>query len=101
MALRVVVILVVAVLASSIRVVPEFMRLVVFRLGRLVGVRGPGLVFDQEFPVDREQVIDIAKRTCITKDNAAVDVELLIYGRLALCRNRVAHGGVGLPPEPG
>jgi len=70
-------------------------------LGRLVGVRGPGLVFDQAFPVDREQVIDIAKCTCITRDSAAVDVELLIYGRLAFCRNRVAHGGVCLPPEPG
>jgi regulator of protease activity HflC (stomatin/prohibitin superfamily) len=84
-ALLVVVIVVVAVLASSIRVVPEFMRLVVFRLGRLVGIRGPGLVFlipviDQAFPVDlREQVIDVAKQTCITKDNAPVDIDLLIY----------------------
>jgi regulator of protease activity HflC (stomatin/prohibitin superfamily) len=83
--LLVVVIVVVAVLASSIRVVPEFMRLVVFRLGRLVGIRGPGLVFlipviDQAFPVDlREQVIDVAKQTCITKDNAPVDIDLLIY----------------------
>jgi regulator of protease activity HflC (stomatin/prohibitin superfamily) len=80
--LFVVVVVVVAVLASSIRVVPEFMRLVVFRL---VGVRGPGLVFlipviDQAFPVDlREQVIDVAKQTCITKDNAPVDIDLLIY----------------------
>jgi regulator of protease activity HflC (stomatin/prohibitin superfamily) len=84
-ALLVVVIVAVAVLASSIRVVPEFMRLVVFRLGRLVGIRGPGLVFlipviDQAFPVDlREQVIDVAKQTCITKDNAPVDIDLLIY----------------------
>jgi regulator of protease activity HflC (stomatin/prohibitin superfamily) len=83
--LLVVVIVVVAVLASSIRVVPEFMRLVVFRLGRLVGIGGPGLVFlipviDQAFPVDlREQVIDVAKQTCITKDNAPVDIDLLIY----------------------
>jgi regulator of protease activity HflC (stomatin/prohibitin superfamily) len=81
----VVVIVVVAVLASSIRVVPEFMRLVVFRLGRLIGVKGPGLVFlipviDQAFPVDlREQVIEVAKQTCITKDNAPVDIDLLIY----------------------
>jgi len=44
-ALLVVFIVGVGVLASSIRVVPEFMRLVVFRLGRLVGIRGPGLVF--------------------------------------------------------
>jgi len=84
-ALLVVVIVGVGVLASSIRVVPEFMRLVVFRLGRLVGIRGPGLVFlipviDQAFPVDlREQVIDVAKQTCITKDNAPVDIDLLIY----------------------
>jgi regulator of protease activity HflC (stomatin/prohibitin superfamily) len=83
--LLVVVVVVVAVLASSIRVVPEFMRLVVFRLGRLVGIRGPGLVFlipviDQAFPVDlREQVIEVAKQTCITKDNAPVDIDLLIY----------------------
>jgi regulator of protease activity HflC (stomatin/prohibitin superfamily) len=83
--LFVVVVVVVGVLASSIRVVPEFMRLVVFRLGRLVGIRGPGLVFlipviDQAFPVDlREQVIDVAKQTCITKDNAPVDIDLLIY----------------------
>jgi regulator of protease activity HflC (stomatin/prohibitin superfamily) len=81
----VVVIVVVAVLARSIRVVPEFMRLVVFRLGRLIGVKGPGLVFlipviDQAFPVDlREQVIEVAKQTCITKDNAPVDIDLLIY----------------------
>jgi regulator of protease activity HflC (stomatin/prohibitin superfamily) len=81
----VVVVVVVGVLASSIRVVPEFMRLVVFRLGRLVGIRGPGLVFlipviDQAFPVDlREQVIEVAKQTCITKDNAPVDIDLLIY----------------------
>jgi regulator of protease activity HflC (stomatin/prohibitin superfamily) len=85
MALLVIVIAVVAILASSIRVVPEFMRLVVFRLGRLVGVKGPGLVFlipviDQAFPVDlREQVIEVAKQTCITKDNAPVDIDLLIY----------------------
>ncbi|MGC9131697.1 MAG: paraslipin, partial [Pyrobaculum sp.] len=78
-------VVVIAVVATSIRVVPEFMRLVVFRLGRLVGLRGPGLVFlipvvDQAYPVDlREQVIDVTKQTCITKDNAPVDIDLLIY----------------------
>ncbi|RFA95632.1 SPFH domain-containing protein [Pyrobaculum aerophilum] len=78
-------IIIIAIVASSIRVVPEFMRLVVFRLGRLIGIRGPGLVFlipviDQAYPVDlREQVIDVTKQTCITKDNAPVDIDLLIY----------------------
>jgi len=84
-AAAVIAIIIVAILASSIRVVPEYMRLVVFRLGRLIGIRGPGLVFlipviDQGVPIDlREQVIDVAKQTCITKDNAPVDIDLLIY----------------------
>jgi regulator of protease activity HflC (stomatin/prohibitin superfamily) len=56
-----------------------------FGWGRLIGVKGPGLVFlipaiGQGLPVDlREQVIEVAKRTCITKDNAPVDIDLLIY----------------------
>ncbi|ACB39258.1 SPFH domain-containing protein [Pyrobaculum neutrophilum] len=76
---------VVALLASSIRIVPEFQRLVVLRLGRLVGIRGPGLVFlipviDRGIPIDlRERVIEVSKQTCITKDNAPVDIDLLIY----------------------
>jgi Membrane protease subunits, stomatin/prohibitin homologs len=63
------------------------MRLVVFRLGRLVGIRGPGLVFlipviDQAFPVDlREQVIEVAKQICITKDNAPVELTSLSIWR--------------------
>jgi regulator of protease activity HflC (stomatin/prohibitin superfamily) len=37
-------------------------------------------VIDQAFPVDLgEQVIEVAKQTCITKDNAPVDIDLLIY----------------------
>ncbi|ABO08749.1 SPFH domain-containing protein [Pyrobaculum calidifontis] len=84
-AAAVIAIIIVAILASSIRIVPEYMRLVVFRLGRLIGLRGPGLVFlipviDQAVPIDlREQVIDVTKQTCITKDNAPVDIDLLIY----------------------
>jgi len=84
-AAAVIAIVVVAILASSIRIVPEYMRLVVFRLGRLIGIRGPGLVFlipviDQAVSIDlREQVIDVTKQTCITKDNAPVDIDLLIY----------------------
>jgi regulator of protease activity HflC (stomatin/prohibitin superfamily) len=61
------------------------MRLVVLRLGRVVGVKGLGIVFlipiiDQAYPVDlREQVIEVAKQICITKDNAPVDIDLLIH----------------------
>ncbi|MCX8184930.1 MAG: SPFH domain-containing protein [Sulfolobales archaeon] len=74
-----------SIVARSIRIVPEYERLIVFRLGRMVGVRGPGLVvlvplIDSAVKVDlREFVIDIPPQTCITKDNAPVDIDLLVY----------------------
>jgi regulator of protease activity HflC (stomatin/prohibitin superfamily) len=74
-----------ALLASAIRVVPEYQRLVVFRLGRCVGERGPGIVFlipivDRATKVDlREQVREIPHQTSITKDNAAISVDFLWY----------------------
>jgi regulator of protease activity HflC (stomatin/prohibitin superfamily) len=73
------------VLAYSIRVVPEFRRLVVFRLGRCVGAKGPGLVLlipvvDRGVNVDlREQVREIPHQTSITKDNAAISVDFIWY----------------------
>jgi len=53
-----------------------------------MGVRGPGLVFlvpiiDRGIEVDlREFVLDIPPQTCITKDNAPVDVDLLVYMKI-------------------
>ncbi len=79
------VLIVVLILARHVRVVPEYERLVVFRLGRMTGVRGPGLVvlvpfIDRAVKVDlREFVLDIPPQTCITKDNAPVDIDLLVY----------------------
>lgn len=70
---------------SSVRIVSEYQRLVVFRLGRSIGTRGPGLVFlipgiDQGVKVDlREQYIQVPHQTCITRDNAPVNVDCLIY----------------------
>jgi regulator of protease activity HflC (stomatin/prohibitin superfamily) len=75
----------VVIIARSVRIVPEYERLVVFRLGRMIGVRGPGLVvlvpfIDSATKVDlREFVVDIPPQTCITKDNAPVDIDLLVY----------------------
>src|ERR1044072_3053379 len=69
----------------SVRVVREYQRLVVFRLGRGTGVRGPGLVLlipfiDQPVRVDlREQFIQVPHQTCITRDNAPVSIDFLIY----------------------
>jgi len=80
--------IVVVIVASNIRVVPEFQRLVVLRLGRVVRIAGPGLeilipFIEKGIPVDlREQYIEVTKQTCITKDNAPVDIDFLIYFRV-------------------
>ncbi len=70
-------------------VVPEYRRLVHFRWGNYVGVKGPGFVFplwpiiDQVQVVDlREIYLDVEPQTCITKDNAPVSVDMLVYMRV-------------------
>jgi regulator of protease activity HflC (stomatin/prohibitin superfamily) len=74
-----------ALLASAIRIVPEYQRLVVFRLGRCVGAKGPGIVIlipvvDRAVKVDlREQVREIPHQTAITKDNAPISIDFLWY----------------------
>jgi regulator of protease activity HflC (stomatin/prohibitin superfamily) len=72
-------------LANAIRIVPEYQRLVVFRLGRCIGARGPGLVLlipiiDRGVKVDlREQVREVPHQTSITKDNAPISIDFLWY----------------------
>ncbi|NJD60930.1 MAG: hypothetical protein C3F13_16585 [Anaerolineales bacterium] len=79
------IILAIILLASAIRVVPEYVRLVVFRLGRCVGARGPGIVLlipivDRGVSVDlREQVREVPHQTSITKDNAPISIDFLWY----------------------
>jgi regulator of protease activity HflC (stomatin/prohibitin superfamily) len=74
-----------AIIASAIRIAQEYERLVVFRLGRCVGERGPGLVFlipfiERAMRVDlREQVREIPHQTSITKDNAHIAVDFIWY----------------------
>jgi len=76
---------VIIVISRAIRIVREYVRLVVFRLGRLIGAKGPGLVLlipfiDSAVKVDlREFMLDIPPQTCFTKDNAPVDIDLFIY----------------------
>ena len=80
-----VLLLVLMILGSAIRIVPEYERLVVFRLGRCVGERGPGLVLliplhRPGVRVDlREQVREIPHQTSITKDNAPISIDFLWY----------------------
>jgi len=76
------------VVTSMIRVVREYERLVMFRLGRCIGTKGPGLVFlipfiDKAVKVDqREQFLEIPHQVCITKDNAPIGVDFLIYWKV-------------------
>jgi regulator of protease activity HflC (stomatin/prohibitin superfamily) len=72
-------------IGNAIRIVPEYIRLVVFRLGRCIGARGPGIVLlipivDRAVKVDlREQVREIPHQTSITKDNAPISIDFLWY----------------------
>jgi regulator of protease activity HflC (stomatin/prohibitin superfamily) len=77
--------LVILFLASAIRIVPEYQRLVVFRLGRLLGVKGPGLILlipivDKGIKVDlREFFLEIPRQDSITKDNAPIAVDFITF----------------------
>ena len=73
------------ILANAIRIVREYERLVVFRLGRLVGERGPGLVLlipiiDRAVKVGlRIVTLDVPPQDIITKDNVSVKVNAVVY----------------------
>jgi len=75
-------------ISMAIKVVREYQRLVVFRLGKVMGARGPGLVFlipfvDRAVWVDlREQYLEVPHQSTITKDNANISVDFLIYWRV-------------------
>src|SRR5437870_6297628 len=78
-------IIILGLLGSSIKIVKEYERVVIFRLGRLMGARGPGIVFilpvvNRLTKIDlRERYLEVPHQTAITKDNAPVDIDFLIY----------------------
>jgi len=81
----IVVIIAIGLVASTIKIVREYERLVVFRLGRLIGAGGPGIVFvipivNRFVKIDlRERYLEVPHQTCITNDNAPTDIDFLIY----------------------
>jgi regulator of protease activity HflC (stomatin/prohibitin superfamily) len=87
----------VVVLANAIRVVREYDRLVVFRLGRLVGERGPGLVLlipivDRAVKVGlRTVTMDVPPQDIITRDNVTVKVNAVIYFRVISASSAVVQ----------
>lgn len=89
MAIFVAVIIVVLFLLSAIKVVPEYDRVVIFRLGRLLGrPKGPGLIL--VFPVIdrvqrvtlREAALDVPPQDIITRDNVTATVVAVVYHRV-------------------
>ncbi len=80
--------LVIAFLASAIRILREYERAVFFTLGRFTGVKGPGLIImipyiQQMVRVDlRVRVLDVPSQDVISRDNVSVSVNAVVYFRV-------------------
>ncbi len=80
--------IVLSLLSASVKVVKEYERAVIFRLGRLLGAKGPGIFLiipgaDKFYKIDlRVTVVDVPKQRIITKDNVSVDVDAVVYYRV-------------------
>lgn len=84
----VIVVIILGLLYASIRILQEYQRAVIFRLGRAIGVKGPGLIFlipliDKMRRVDlRTVTLDIPPQDVITKDNVSIKVNAVNYFRV-------------------
>jgi regulator of protease activity HflC (stomatin/prohibitin superfamily) len=82
-------VLVVILLLMTIKIAPEYQRIVILRLGKVLPkAMGPGLVLvipliDRPIRLDlRESYLTVPHQTCITKDNAPISIDFLIYSRV-------------------
>ena len=86
------------ILYQAIKIVREYERVVIFRLGRFSGVKGPGIFFiipiiDRVILLDlRVFTIDVAKQVVITKDNVSVEVDAVTYYRVTEPERAVIQG---------
>lgn len=84
----VIVVLIFWALVRIVRVVPQYERLVILALGKYSATRGPGLIFvipllERATKVDlRERFLDIPAQTAITRDNAPISIDFLVYYRV-------------------
>jgi regulator of protease activity HflC (stomatin/prohibitin superfamily) len=75
-------------LPMAIKIVPEYQRMMVFRLGRAIGTKGPGLIIlipivDRGIRVDlREAYLEIPHQTAITEDNASISIDFIIFTKV-------------------
>jgi regulator of protease activity HflC (stomatin/prohibitin superfamily) len=93
----VIIVLVLLFLSSAIRILREYERGVVFRLGRLVGLKGPGLILlipfvDKMVKVSlRTVVMDVPPQDIITQDNVSIKVNAVVYFRVMDPRKAVVE----------
>lgn len=84
-------------ITRAFRIVPEYRRIVIFRLGRLVGGKGPGIVFiipfvDRVVTVDlRTLTLDVPVQEVITRDNVPIKVNAVVYFRVLDPANSVVE----------
>ncbi len=84
----IVAILLIVIVPNMVRIVREYQRLMVFRLGRAIGAKGPGLVIlipliDRGVWVDlRELYLEIPHQTAITEDNAPISIDFIVFYRV-------------------
>ncbi len=86
--LIVIAVLVILFLISAIKIIPEYERAVIFRLGRVIGAKGPGLfilipIIDKMVRVSlRTITLDVPTQDIITRDNVSVSVDAVVYFRV-------------------
>src|SRR5574340_683217 len=84
----IVVVLVVMFLASAIRILNEYERAVIFRLGRVIDTKGPGLIIlipivDKMVKIDMRTItMDVPAQDVITRDNVSIKVNAVVYFRV-------------------
>src|SRR3954468_19731676 len=82
------ILIIVVLLFSGLKIIREYERIVVFRLGRLVGSRGPGIVYvipgiEKALRIDMRTItMDVPTQDVITKDNVSVKVNAVLYFRV-------------------
>src|SRR5213082_1963817 len=87
-AIGIVIVLLLIILPAAIKIVPEYQRMMVFRLGRALGTKGPGLILliplvDRGIRVDlREQYLEIPHQTAITEDNAPISIDFIVFTKV-------------------
>jgi regulator of protease activity HflC (stomatin/prohibitin superfamily) len=87
----------VIVIASALRILREYERAVIFRLGRLIATKGPGLIFlipivDRMVRVSlRTVVMDVPEQDVITKDNVSLKVNAVVYFRVVQAEKAIVE----------